>query len=309
LNAGVAPTSASSTPPLSVVIGTTEGWPYVEPLLKSLRPDAERLGVEIIFADGSGRPPPAQDEVGPQVRWLAYLEPSVFRLYWHGLHAARGAVVATTEDHCVARAGWCEAILAAHAEHPQAAAIGGAIENGSRETLLDWASYFITQGLHMAPLGQRAVRVTTNEACLSLKRDVVGRLTDSGGLGFMAILELRRLADSGAELRVDDRFAVDHFQTIGVGETTAIHFHNGRAIAGFRRRRGMTGEDWLRMLGALALPFVRTVRAVSLCWRKGRHRRVLLASAPLMLWLDLCQGFGHLLGYALGPGDSPGRMR
>lgn len=302
-------TEATLLCPLSVVIGTTEGWPSVAPVLRSLRSEAEALGAEIIFADGSGRPPPSAAETGPAVRWLSYAEPSVFRLYWHGLQAARGDIVATTEDHCVVHPGWCSAILAAHREHPGAAAIGGAIENGSHETLLDWGSYFITQGQHMAPLGQRAVSATTNEACLSFKRHAVEQLTDSGGMGFMAILELRRLAEAGSELRVDDRFAVDHHQTIGFAETTAIHFHNGRTIAGFRRARGMTGEDWLRMAASLVLPFLRTTRAVRLGWLKGRHRGQLLASAPLMLWLDLCQGLGHLLGYALGPGKSPGKMR
>lgn len=303
------PAEMGGGPPLSVVIGTTEGWPYVRPVLESLREEVAALGAEIVIADGSGRPAPAAAEVGPAVRWLPVAEPSVFRLYWHGLHAAGGAVIATTEDHCVVRPGWCSAILAAHREHPQAAAIGGAIENGSHESLLDWASFFITQGAHMAPLGQQAVPATTNEACLSLKRHVVEELTDSGGMGFMAILELRRLAEAGAELRVDDRFAVDHFQTIGFAETTAIHFHNGRAIAGFRRTRGMDAEDWLRMAAALVLPLARTARALRLGWAKRRHRGRLLASVPLMLWLDMCQGVGHLLGYAVGPGDSPGQMR
>jgi hypothetical protein len=57
------------------------------------------------------------------------------------------------------------------------------------------------------------------------------------------------------------------------------------------------------------LPLARTWRAVHVVWAKRRHRRELLASVPLILWLDFVQGVGHLLGYALGPGNSPGRMR
>jgi hypothetical protein len=125
----------------------------------------------------------------------------------------------------------------------------------------------------------------------------------------MAILELRRLADQGAELRVDDRLVVDHFQTIGFGMTTAIHYHNGRSIAGFRRAGGMTGEDWLRMAAALVLPVVRTYRAFRIVWAKGRLRGTLLACLPLMLFLDFSQGIGHLVGYARGPGDSPRFLR
>lgn len=296
-------------PPLSVVIATTEGWPYVRPLHISLRAQAAAMGAEIVYADGSGRAAPATDEIGPQTRWLPFDDPVVFRLFMHGLRAARGEIVATTEDHCIVRDGWCAAILRAHAEHPTAAAIGGALENGSSDSLLDWASFFITQGMHMAPLGQREVSMTTNEANLSFKDWAVAQLGDSAGMGFMAILELRRLAEGGASLRVDDRLVVDHHQTIGFRATTAIHYHNGRSIAGFRRARGMTGEDWLRMAGALVLPLVRTYRAFRSVWAKGRLRRRLLVSLPLMLWLDLCQGVGSLAGYALGAGDSPRFLR
>jgi hypothetical protein len=296
-------------PPLSVVVATTEGWPYVRPLVVSLRGQAEAVGAEIVFADGSGRAAPAVDDIGPNTRWLTFAETTVFRLFMDGLRAARGEIVAMTEDHCTVHAGWCAAILSAHAEHPTAAAIGGALENGSSGSLVDWASFFITQGMHLAPLGEREVGATTNEANLSFKHWAVEQLGDSAGMGFMAILELPRLAERGGVLRVDDRMVVDHFQTIGFGPTTAIHYHNGRSIAGFRRAGGMTGEDWLRMAAALVLPVVRTYRAFRIVWAKGRLHGTLLASLPLMLWLDYSQGIGHLVGYARGPGDSPHLLR
>ncbi len=77
--------------------------------------------------------------------------------------------------------------------------------------------------------------MTTNEANASHKRWAVDDLDDNDGLGFMAILHNRRLAESGAILRDDDRMVVDHMETIGFVGQTSIHFHNGRSIAGFRR--------------------------------------------------------------------------
>lgn len=300
---------AAARPPLSVVVGTTVGWPYVQRVVEAFRADAEQLGVEVLFVDGSGRPPPGVDEVGPNVRWLTSRSISVFKLYAEGLREARGEVVATTEDHAIPRAGWLAAILRAHEEHPEAAAIGGAIENGSGHSLIDWASYFITQGPHMAPLGDRQVPMTTNEANVSYKRRAVAELDDNGGLGFMAILHNRRLANRGEILRVDDRMVVDHLETIGLRATSIIHFHNGRSIAGFVRRGGMTPEHWLRMAAALVLPTYRTARAVHVGLGKGRLRGRLLASVPICLWLDYCGAVGHLLGYAVGEGDSPRHLR
>jgi Glycosyl transferase family 2 len=296
-------------PPLSVVVGTTQGWPYVRRLVEALRPDAESLDLELIFVDASGRPAPAMTETGPNIRWLPSNDDSVFRLYAEGLRVARGDVVATTEDHALPHPGWCAAILAAHRDHPEAAAVGGAIENGSPGSLTNWASYFITQGPHMAPLGDRPVPVTTNEANVSYKRWAVENLDDNDGLGFMAILHNRRLVEAGAVLRVDDRIVVDHFETVGIRNTSVIHFHNGRSISGFERRRGMTSEQWLRMGAALLLPLWRTSRAVRSGLAKGRMRRQLLASAPIALWLDYCGGVGHLVGYVAGAGDSPRHLR
>ena len=298
-----------SQPLLSVVIGTGAGWPYVEALLDALRADAEEIGAEVIVVDGSGRPPPKANEISPSVRWLTADAPSVFALYAIGLRDARGDVVATTEDHAIPRPGWIPAIVRAHAEHPEAAAIGGAIENGSTGGLIEWASYFTTQGPHMAPLGDREVQMTTNEANVSYKRDAVADIDDNEGLGFMAILHNRRLADAGSILRVDDRMVVDHFETVGFRWTTAIHFHNGRSISGFRRSHGMSREDWLRMAVSLLLPAWRTARVVRVGFAKGRLQRQLLASAPFALWLEYAQGAGHLLGYVAGPGNSPSHLR
>jgi hypothetical protein len=296
-------------PPLSVVIGTGEGWPYVRALVRALRPEIEGVGGELLIVDGSGNSPPPGDELGDHVLWLTRDATSVFALYAIGLREARGEVVATTEDHALPRPGWCAAIVAAHAAHPEAAAIGGAIENGSTGALVQWASYFTTQGPHMAPLGDRVVPMTTNEANVSYKRAAIADVDDNGGLGFMAILHNRRLAQSGAILRVDDRMVVDHFETAGFAWTTSIHFHNGKSIAGFRRSDGMGTEDWIRMATALVLPAWRTVRVWRVGLAKGRKRRELVASAPFAVWLEYVQGAGSLMGYLLGPGGSPSHLR
>jgi len=278
-------------------------------LIEALRADAEAVGAEIVIADGSANQPPTDSEAGPSVRWLRASGKSVFVLYALGLGEAHGDVVALTEDHALPRDGWIAAVMRAHSEHPEAAAIGGAIENGSTGRLIEWASYFTTQGPHMAPLGNRQVTMTTNEANVSYKRWALERHDPDDGSGFMAILYNRRLAEAGEILRVDDRIVVDHFETTGLGWTTSIHFHNGRTISGFRRARGMTGEEWLRMATALLLPAWRTARAVRVGLGKGRLRRQLVASGPLCLWLEYVQGTGHLVGYLLGPGGSPNHLR
>ena len=296
-------------PQLSVAIATGEGWPYVRNLVNAIRADAEAARAEIVIADGSENEPPAVEEVGHTVRWIKAEDSSVFELFALALRAARGEVVALTEDHAIPRQGWIPAVIRAHLEHPEAAAIGGAIENGSTHGLLEWASYFTTQGPHMAPLGNQVVPMTTNEANVSYKGDIIADVDPDEGLGFMAILYNRRLAEQGRVLRVDDRIVVDHFETVGFGWTTSIHFHNGKTISGFRRERGMTNEDWVRVGTSMLLPAWRTLRVLRIGWAKGRLRRQLLAAVPLALWLEYVQAFGHVAGYVAGPGDSPDHLR
>lgn len=278
-------------------------------LVAALRPDIEAAGAELVFADGSANPEPSLADVGPCVRWIKSEGASIFVLFSIAVRAAQGQVVALTEDHAIPRAGWLPAIVRAHAEHPEAAAIGGAIENGSTHGLIEWASYFTTQGPHMAPLGNREVPMTSNEANVSFKRAALAEVPPDEGSGFIAILYNRRLAEQGRILRVDDRIVVDHFETIGFGWTTSIHFHNGRTISGFRRARGMTREDWVRLLVWPLLPAWRTLRVMRVGLAKGRLRGRLLASAPLCLWLEYVQGLGHFTGYVLGPGGSPNHLR
>ncbi len=270
---------------------------------------AESVGAEIVVVDGSNNMPPLPEDIGPAVRWLKSPGDSVFVLYAIGLRAARGDVVALTEDHALPRAGWIAAVLDAHERHPEAAAIGGAIENGSAEGLLEWASYFTTQGPHMAPLGDSVVAMTTNEANVSYKRGTLERYDPDDGSGFMAILYNQRLAQAGEVLRVDDRMVVDHFETVGLRWTTSIHYHNGRTISAFRRARGMTREEWLRMATAYMLPAWRVGRVIRTGLAKGRLRRELLMSAPFAVWLEYVQATGHLMGYLAGPGDSPNHLR
>ena len=290
-----------------MVVATRDGWPDIRPCIDSFAAEATQLGVEVVVADGSDATPPAADALPPGARWIARPSLSVFQLYHVALTAAHGEIVAATEDHCRPRAGWLQAIIEAHARHPGAAAIGGAIENGSTATLLDWASYFMTQGPHMAPLGDEPRAFISNESNVAYKREALAGLTDHGGLGAFLLLHNRRLAAEGLELRCDDRMVVDHLQSLPARETSWIHFHNGRSISGFRRR-AMTRGDWARVAGTFMLPFYRTARSVRLGLRKGRLRRELLVSTPWMLWLETCHAAGSLAGYALGPGDSPNQL-
>jgi hypothetical protein len=286
-----------------VVIATTQPWPEIAECLRSLVDQASQAGAEILVADGSGQGRPPQ--VPASVRWLSAPGASVFQLRARAAADARGAIVAVTEDHCRVAPDWCRAILDAHRDHPEAAAIGGAVENGAGSGLLDWAHFFFVNGRFMAPLGPAAP--VALQANVSYKRRA---LPDAWpALGMMEMLHNRALAQRGEPLVADDRIVVAHVQSLGLVGTCAAHVHNGRSIAGFRLAHVGRAERVLRLLGCVVLPPVMVWRTLRAVWPKRRRRGLVLASIPLMAVFACCHAAGEAIGYVAGPGTSPQRLR
>ena len=163
--------SATSRCAISAVVATTQPWPEVQSCLDALYAQIAAAGGEIVLGDGSPHGMPASEHTRhPELRVLHRPGASVFELRAAAIEHARGEIVAVTEDHCVVAPDWCERILAAHREHPEAAAIGGAVEIGATATRIDWASFFLVNGASMPPLRNGVRRAITLQANVSYKR-------------------------------------------------------------------------------------------------------------------------------------------
>src|SRR5262245_28951325 len=125
--------------PLSILIAMREPWPLGSTCLDRLYPQARDVGAEIVvgLGDPRARPDNAAQRY-PGIVWLEAPGTSVFALRRLALARARGDLIALTEDHAHVTPGWCAAVLAAHAAHPEADAIGGVVENGSTDSATDW---------------------------------------------------------------------------------------------------------------------------------------------------------------------------
>jgi len=289
---------------LSIVIATIKPWPEVRRCLDSLHSQARAMGAEIIVADGHGKALP--DDVAdwyPDVIWLKKAGGSVFHLRGLAMARARGEIVAVTEDHCEVTPGWCERMITAHKEHPNAAAIGGAVENGATERLIDWANFFLVFGPFTLPLASGEAKRISLQANISYKRRVIPRAASQ--LGMMEMLFNQQLRERGEKLVADDRLVVCHIQSWGFFGTFAAHFHNGRAIAGFRLQTIKWPERILRLGGCFILAPVLLWRTV---WPICIRRRLLgraLTSVHLLALLVCCHAAGEFAGYLRGPGKSP----
>ena len=293
-------------PVLSVVIATTQAWPAIRIALDSVQPQAREIDAEIIVADGSGEGLPA-GLIAPEVVVLREPGASVFQLRALALARARGEIVAMTEDHCRVGPGWCRGIIRAHRDYPHAAAIGGVVENGATEHLIDWANFIVSNASLMAPVQVGEAEAISGQANLSYKRRAVVRSVPARGV--MEFLHTRALRERGEVLVTDDRLVVEHVQCCSVAATSALHFHNGRSIAGFLASGMGRGARLLRALVCVAKPPVELLRTVRMLLGKRRFARRAVASLPFVAWLVTCEAAGLLVGYVSGPGDSPRRLQ
>ena len=131
-------TTLSEPPPqLSVVIASVNGASYLDLCLDALSRQRGDVRGEIVVADCCG--PSTRELVTrkyPHVRLLSFERRlPIPELRAIGMAHSHGELVAVTEDHCIPREDWFERIVAAHrAPYP---AVGGAVENGSTERLVD----------------------------------------------------------------------------------------------------------------------------------------------------------------------------
>lgn len=297
----------TARPPISVTVSTVQGWPDIAREIRTVIDSVHDVGGEVVVTDGSGNPAPPAEEVGPGVVWLSYPGESVFQLRDRGYKAARGTIVAITEDHVRVPPGWARQMLDAHAAHPEATAIGGSVENAATGNAMDWGSFLVVQVNVAAPIKSGPAKRLSGAVNVSYKRHAIEEMETYGGLGAMDGLHQRHLAASGATLINDDSIRVLHDQSLGFRGTTAIHYNAGRTMSGFKRQH-MDAVQWLRVIGAPLVPLARYVRTVTLLTGRG-HGALVARYTPAMLWLLYSQGVGQFIGYLAGPGDSPGKVQ
>lgn len=295
-----------SSPPLSVVLATNEGWTAAQTCLASLLPQAAAVGAEVVVADGSAGaagPPPS---LPSNVRWLRSPGTGLFRLRRQALVAACAPIVAVTEDHCVVAPDWCERIIEAHARHPDADVIKGAVFNGSSDTPVERAAFWLGHWPNLPPFTGRASDAVLGVSCVSYKRRALELLRRDTEL--LPELVANGYWPNRRAALATARIHVTHCQAEAFWRTSALQFHNARALSAYRRGR-WSARDWLRVTGALALPAARTARVVAACQRKQVPLAELCRCIPHFVWLFCCRGAGELAGYVFGPGDSERELR
>lgn len=302
--------SARRSPPggeprLSVIIATGDGWETVRGTYDSIRPQAEEHQAEVVLVDGSGGAPPPAGALGPTTRWIEMPGADIAEMRMRAYREARGSIVAMTEDHVLVATDWVDFMLRVHAEHPEAAAVGGAVRNGSPKNAVDWASFYSGHAPFLEPLPTGPAQYLSG-VNVSYKREPLRAVLDRSDDRAIETLINEDIKANGGTLVADGRLVVTHFQSRGILGTTRLHYYAGRHFEGTRRSSRRNGP--LRAARAVALPLPRTTRRVMAALRRGQPPGRVARIVPAVLILATAQAAGEVVGALRGPGRSASKL-
>ena len=300
----------TGNPELSVIITSVNGYRYIAECLGSIENQSFALRSEVNVLERSGDD--TASRISKAYPWVSVIpvltEESIPRLRSMGIRRARADIVVTTEDHCVFDEDWFSRIHDSHLRYPDAV-IGGSVENGSCERLIDWAAYFCDYGNFMRPFptGPSADLPGSN---VSYKKkvleDVCGDLLDAG------VWENRlyqRLLATGMKLRIDASIVAYHIKTFNFSEFILQRYYFGRSFAAYRFARGLLLKRMWYLAISLFLPPLLVWRYAKCCFSRKRFRIKFIKTLPLQIIFAVAWSFGEFMGYAFGDGGSTSKVR
>ena len=223
-----------------------------------------------------------------------------------GVRAARSPVIAFTEDHSFPSPEWAAALIRAH-ERPWAA-VGPAFLNGNPRSLLSWVNLLIEYGPWVWPVppGPRDHIPPHNS---SYKRDLLlaygNRL--EGMIEAETVLQWD-LRARGNELYLEPEAKTRHFNISRAGVSVPLRVAVGRMFGAARAREWSPAKRVAYVAASPLIPLVRFVRALRFVRGSTVEHGVFPAVLPALFAGFVLDGFGELMGYAFGGGDSVERV-
>jgi hypothetical protein len=188
------------------------------------------------------------------------------------------------------------------------AVVGGAVENAATGTLLDWAAFLCEYSHCLPPLPAGTAEWLTGNNVV-YRRSAVQK--------HLALLEAGQwenalhdaLKAEGVALWCDPELVIGHKKHYTFGEYFSQRYLYARSYAGARVANESAAKKLAMGAAALALPPLLFARTVQRILAKGRHTEKLWPSLPLIALFVLAWGWGEVVGYWLGAGDSLARVK
>ena len=293
-----------------MVIASLNGRRYLEACLGSLARQTGGVEAEVIVADCVG--PSVTDFVKthyPKVRLIAFnSRKSVPDLRSAGILVSRGDIVAITEDHCLAADDWFASLIQAHANQPDAAAIGGAVDNAATERLIDWAVYICEYSNFASPV-PNGVAHDLPGPNVSYKRAALDAMRDMLENGYWENYLHQRLESAGYQLWSDPSLKVLHKKNFTLKDFLLERVHYGRWYAGVRNEFIGPRRRLYYLLFSPFLPPLILYRLYQRVRRRPDYYGMFIKCLPLICLFTVAWAAGEFVGYLSGPGQSVLELR
>lgn len=290
-------------PKLSVIIPSVNGLPAIAGCLTALERQKCDFDFEVIVVDRT-RNETAQyiRENFPFVRLIKLSAPrGIPEMRAIAMARASGEFLVITEDHCIAPENWLAEIAEAH--ESGYAVIGGAVENGFRARLVDWAVFLCEYSSFMPPIaGGETDFITGNNT--SYKRSVIERVDEATKRNCWEYFLQAELKQMNIKFLSVPALVVSHQKEFGFFYFLAQRFHYSRSFAAMRKGKSTISQQILYLLYTPVLPFHQTWRIARNVLQKKRNHREFFLSLPLLLIFMSSYALGEFVGQIFGGGDS-----
>jgi hypothetical protein len=296
-----------SSPELSVVVPSVNGWEDLSGCLAALEslPDAVRL--EVLVPERCGDA--VRERVAERFPW-ATLIPVPPTLPIPDMRAlafdrATAPAVAVIEDHVIVPKGWAHDLLLASAS---ASVVGGAVRNLATTRLVDWAAFLCEYSHLMPPLrGGASDWLAGNNVVYH--RALLEQHRDATHAGHWESHLHQALRDAGIALICRPEIVVGHRKHYTIGEYVAQRFLYGRSYASARVATSSSLRRSAWGVAAFALPPLLFWRTVSRSLRKQVGRALVWRTMPLIAVFVSAGAAGEIVGSWFGAGDAMSRIR
>jgi len=302
--------NASGDPILSVVV-TIASDTLHQPSIDHLRPCLESLArqnnspaMEVIVPHQPGFT--AINELleeFPAVRFLEFCDLKRYtgrsgsrehhnELRARGVAAARGEIVALTEDHAIVDPDWCSSLVEAHAK--PVAVVGGAIENVV-PCLVNWAVYFREFAQYQNPLreneafGPSDVNVSYKRSALAAVRDVWSDTFEESAVNWAIRASGRRIIFSRRVVVYQKRLNLDLASALRERWIWGRSYGNWRGLSGSARL--------VQVVFSPVIPILLVARAAATVARKRKNTWVFIKALPLLILITAVWCAGETSAY------------
>lgn len=292
-----------TVPSLSVVVPSVNGIQDLQGCLAALCEQRRHCDIEVLVVDRVGES--VRAPVRRHFAWVRLLEAepgtTIPALRARAFQVASAEHVAVIEDHVIVPPDWARQLLEAAREAEQV--VGGSVENGATDRLVDWAAFLCEYSHCIGPLPAGSANWLTGNnvvyprALLLRYADVVA----AGGWENQLHDALRR---DGVRLECRPEIRVAHKKHYTVAEYLTQRYLYARSYAGARVAQASRLRRIAYGTAAFLLPPLILYRTIARVVAKRRHRGELLRSLPLLAIFVTSWAVGEIVGYWAGPGDS-----